>query len=187
MIENNKSKWIIDPSHSSVEFSVKHLGIAWVKGRFTKFSVLAEFDSDNLEGGSVETKIEAESITTSDEKRDAHLKSPDFFDVENYPQAVFKSRSIKKTGGDEYKIEGELTIRGITKPVTLNGSYLGARLVPSLSGGEGQEKRAGFSAKTVINRHDFGVNWDMPSGEEVPIVGGEVEVSLNMEFIKPTS
>lgn len=176
------SKWTIDPIHSSVEFSVKHLGVAWIRGRFLKFEGSADFDPENPENGSVEAKIDASTIATGNEKRDAHLKGSDFFDVEKHPYVIFKSTKAEKADGNKYKVSGELTMRGIVKPVVLDVEFLGAREIPS---GEGKsETRAGFMAKTTINRHDFGISWDAPAGEGATMAGGEVEVSVNIEAVR---
>ena len=179
----NKSKWILDPVHSSVEFNVKHMGVAWVKGRFTSATAEAEFSPENLEEGSVQGEIKTESINTFEESRDRHLKSADFFDVENYPEIKFQSSEINKIKDDEYEIKGDLTIRDISKPTVLKTTFFGAREIP---GGEGKDPvvRSGFSAKTTINRHDFKVSWDAPAGEGVSTVAGEVEIILQIEMIK---
>src|SRR3989344_3262254 len=109
-------KWKIDLAHSSIEFSVKHWGVAWVGGRFNDFSGSIEFDPDNLEKLSVEVEIEAISVWTGQEQRDGHLKSADFFDVQNYPTATLKSTDFKKSADSSYQLYGDLTIRGVTKP-----------------------------------------------------------------------
>jgi polyisoprenoid-binding protein YceI len=174
-------KWYIDNTHSSVEFSVRHMGIAWVRGRFLKFEGTADFDPQNLEAGLVEVKIDASSISTGNEKRDDHLRSPDFFDVQNHPLITFKSMKVNKAGKN-YRVSGDLTMRGVTKPVTLEVEFFGVREIPS---GDGKsEMRAGLSAKTVLNRHDFGVNWDAPAGEGASMAGEEVEVTINIELVK---
>ena len=176
------AQWKFDPPHSSAEFSVRHLGVAWVRGRFMKMSGLADFELDNPEVGSVEVSIDAASINTGDEKRDNHLRSADFFDVAREPVITFKSTSVKKGEGAQYEVTGDLTMRGITKSVALVLTFLGSRAIPS---GEGAaETRAGFMAKITINRHDFGISWDMPLAMGVTMVGGEVDVTLNVEAIK---
>ncbi|MCH8748149.1 YceI family protein [Patescibacteria group bacterium] len=183
MSHNTATKWVIDPAHSSVEFSVKHMGIAWVKGRFTEFEAEANFDSQDPAGGSIQADIKTDSIWTGDEGRDNHLRGEDFFDVANHPSITFKSTKIEAAGDGSYKITGDVTIRGITHPVVFEGSYSGAREIPS---GEGKEPvtRAGFTVKTTINRHDFKVSWDAPAGEGATTVGGEVEVNLNIELLQ---
>ncbi len=183
MMQNAQISWTIDPTHSMIEFAVKHLGVSWVKGRFTKVEGKAQFDHDNPAKGSVEASIKTASIWTGDEGRDRHLRSADFFDAEHHPAITFKSTGIEKAGGQEYKISGNLTMRGVTRPVVLVALFLGVRKIPS---GEGKEPSvvAGVSAKTVLNRHDFNISWDMPSGEGVTAVAGEVEVNLDIRLQK---
>ncbi|MBI4215219.1 MAG: YceI family protein [Parcubacteria group bacterium] len=178
------AQWTFDPAHSSAEFSVKHFGVSWVKGRFANLDGKIFFDPDKPDaGGSVEAKIDAKSVWTGDAARDNHLRSKDFFDVDRYPHLTFKSTGVQKARENEYKVKGDLTIRGVTKQVTLETIYLGARPIPS---GEGKPPvtRAGFSAKTTINRHDFGVSWDMPLGIGLTTVGGEVDITLNIEAVR---
>lgn len=177
------TKWKFDSVHSSVEFSVRHLGISWVKGRFTEVSGSAEFDIDNPEKGFWQAEIEAKSIWTGSDSRDNHLRSKDFFDIEHNPQITFKSNKVEKVQGNEFKVTGDLTMRGITKPVTLAVEYLETREIPS---GEGKmpTTRAGFFAKTTVNRHDFEISWDAPVGNGATTVGGEVDITINVEAIK---
>lgn len=161
---------------------MRHLGVAWVRGRFMKMSGMADFELASPETGSVEVSIDAASISTGDEKRDNHLRSADFFDVVQNPLITFKSTSVKKVEGEQYEVLGDLTMRGITKSVILALTFLGSREIPS---GEGAaETRAGFAAKATLNRHDFGISWDMPVAMGVTVVGGEVDVTLNVEAIK---
>ncbi len=177
------TKWKFDSIHSFVEFSVRHLGVSWVKGRFAELSGSAEFDLDNPEKSFWQAEIEVKSIWTGNDSRDNHLKSKDFFDVENHPQITFKSTEVEKVQGNEFKIIGDLTMRGITKPVKLAVEYLETREIPS---GEGKAPitKAGFSAKTTVNRHDFEISWDAPAGNGVTTVGGEVDITINVEAIK---
>lgn len=179
----NINQWKFDPAHSSAEFSVRHLGIAWVKGRFTEVSGSAEFDPNNPEKSFWQTEIEGKSIWTGDNSRDNHLRSKDFFDVENHPQITFKSTKVEKVQDNEFKITGNLTMRGITKPVTLAVEYLGVREIPSVDG-KTLTTRSGFSAKTTVNRHDFKISWDAPAGVGATTVGGEVDITINIEAIK---
>lgn len=176
------SRWIIDPIHSSVEFSIRHFGVSWVRGCFRTFEGFVEFDPENQTSGSIEAKIDASSIDTGNEKRDDHLKSADFFDVRRYPYVTFKSTKVEKATGNHYKVLGDLSMRGVTKSVVLDVEFLGVREIPS---GDGKsETHSGFSAKTTINRHDFGINWDAPVGEGTTTAGGEVDVTINIEAIK---
>ena len=145
-------------------------------------SGMADFELDNPEAGSVEVSIDAASINTGDEKRDNHLRSADFFDVARESVITFKSTSVKKGEGAQYEVIGDLTMRGITKSVALALTFFGSGEIPL---GEGAtETRAGFAARTTLNRHDFGISWDMPVTKGVTMVGGEVDVTLNVEAIK---
>lgn len=176
------TQWSIDSAHSSVEFGVKHLGISWVKGRFSGLEGTAVFDPAHPETGSIEAVVKTKSVWTGNEARDNHLRGKDFFDAENYPVAEFKSTSIKKEHGSAYRVTGDFTLKGVTHQILLEGTYSGARKIPQ---GEGKKPaiRAGFSVKTAINRHDFGMSWDMPAGEGAPSVGGEVEIIINFEVV----
>jgi polyisoprenoid-binding protein YceI len=143
--------WAIDPAHSTVEFTIKHLGLATVKGRAVEVS-------GTIEGGkqpSIAGTVAVASITTHDETRDGHLKSPDFFDVERYPELRFSSTSIESYGED-LVVEGELTIKGVTKPVELRGTFVGVGTDPW-----GNE-RIGVDLAGTIDRSDFGVSWNAP-------------------------
>jgi polyisoprenoid-binding protein YceI len=143
--------WSIDPAHSAVEFHVKHLGLATVKGR-------APVVRGTIEGGgepSLEGTVDVSSITTFDENRDGHLQSPEFFDVERYPELTFTSTSIA-AAGDELTVDGELTIKGIAKPVTLTGAFVGTGTDPWGS------ERLGIDLETIVDRADWGLTWNAP-------------------------
>lgn len=170
--------WTIDTAHSVVEFSVKHLVVATAKGRFTKVSGQAEFDEANPANSWIEATIDASSINTGDEKRDGHLVSPDFFEVEKYPTITFKSKKVEKDGGD-YKITGDLTMHGVTKEVTLQTEYSGQTKNP-FSG----NIHAGFSAHTSINRKDFDLNWNVALEAGGVMVSEKVNINLEVELIK---
>jgi len=177
------AKWNLDPPHTSVEFSVRHLGVAWVKGHFMDIKGSAEFDPAHPEKAFGEVEIEAKSIWTNNEMRDNHLRSKDFFNVEQYPLVTFKSTGVEKISDREFRATGDLTMRGITRPVTLAVEFFGIREVPS-GDGKTRETHAGFSAKTTVNRHDFGISWDAPIGGGITTVGGEVDVIINAEAIR---
>ena len=157
--------WAIDPVHSEVGFSARHFGVSKVKGRFDKFEGSFVTGEDPL-ASSVTATIDATSINTNQEQRDAHIRSADFFHVEDHPTITFVSTGIKEDG-DEYLLEGDLTIRGTTKPVALKLELNG--FGPDAYGGT----RAGFTATTDINRTDFGVSFNGP----IPGVPGGVVVS----------
>lgn len=172
------SQWKIDPSHTLVEFGVRHLMITTVKGRFGGVEGTITGDPGDWGNASVDVKIEAASIDTRNQDRDNHLRSADFFEVEKYPYITFKSTKVTQTGDDTFDIEGELTIRDVTKPVTLNATFLGLAKDPW-----GNEK-VGFSAKAKINRKDFGLTWNAPLEAGGVLVGDEVTIQLEVQATK---
>ncbi len=170
--------WIIDTSHSMVEFSVKHMMISTVRGRFTKFNGTFEIDERNPANSKLEGTAEVASIDTHDANRDGHLRSPDFFDVEKYPTMAFRSTKIEPAGQDKYKVTGDLTIKGLTKPVTFNVS----------SEGQGKDpwgnQRLGFSAEASISRKDWGLTWNVALETGGWLVGDSVKIALEMELMQ---
>jgi polyisoprenoid-binding protein YceI len=172
--------WRIDPSHSHVEFSVKHLMIARVKGRFAGVAGTVRLEP-GLAGSSVEVVIDASSIDTRDQRRDAHLRSADFFDVETFPELTFRSRQVTPLGTGDFRVVGDLTIRDVTRAVTLEVADEGRSGDPW--GGE----RAGFSATTMLDRRDFGLTWNQALETGGVLVGNEIEVSLDIELVKETA
>jgi polyisoprenoid-binding protein YceI len=169
--------WKIDPSHSSVGFSVRHLGLARVRGRFAEFDGSVEVAEDP-EQSSVSVEIQAASIDTRDANRDGHLVSGDFFDVEHHPTLDFHSTGVRYTGGDQWAVDGELTIRGVTRPVTLDANFEGSARDPW--GGE----RAAFTATTEVDREDFGLTWNQTLETGGVLVGKKVRIELEVELIK---
>lgn len=172
------STYIIDPSHSSAEFSVKHMMIAKVNGGFEKLSGTLTFDSKNPEASQIEVSIDAASINTREAQRDAHLKSPDFFDVEKYPTLNFSSKKVM-ANKNEWKIIGDLTIHGVTQSVTLNVE------APSdeIKDPWGNIKIAA-SGTTKIKRKDFGLTWNSALEAGGFLVGDDVSINLDVQFIK---
>lgn len=170
-------KWDFDPVHSSVGFRVRHMVVSKVTGHFNKWSGELEFDEQNPAASKVRARIDAASLDTRDEKRDAHLRSADFFDVEKYPELVFESTRIEGKG-EELKLVGNLTIRGVTREVTLDVDYSGRAKDPW--GGE----RAGFSAKGSIDRKDYGLNWNVALEAGGILVGEKVELLLEIEVVR---
>jgi polyisoprenoid-binding protein YceI len=171
--------WDIDATHSTVGFSVRHMMVSKVRGYFREFSgeiVTAE----NPEHSSVTAAIDLASIDTRQEQRDAHIRSADFFDVENHPTMTFRSTAVRTDGADWF-VEGDLTIKGNTRPVTLALELNG--FGPDAYGGT----RAGFSAKTEINRNDFGVDIKMPMDGGGVVVGDKVTVELEIEAVLRTA
>ena len=170
--------WSIDPAHSHVEFAVRHLMISTVKGRFTDVSgVVRTHDGDPAQG-EVDITIGVASIDTREAQRDAHLRSADFFDVEHVPTMTFKSRRIEGDAGDRFTLAGDLTIRGVTRPVVLAVTAEGRGKDPW--GGE----RAGFSATTKIKRSDFGLTWNQLLETGGVAVSDDVKISIDVELVK---
>ena len=172
-----KESWSIDVDHSEVGFAVKHLMVSTVKGSFRKVTGTIVLDTEDITRSQVEAVIDTTSIETRQEQRDAHLRSPDFFDVENYPEITFRSTTVEKLGEDRLRVLGNLTIRGVTKPVVLDVEQAGRSKDPW--GGE----RTGFSATTKINREDFGLTWNAALEAGGVLVGNEVKISLEIEAI----
>ncbi len=170
-------QWLVDSAHSEIGFSVTHLMISRVRGNFSDFSGTASFDPDNLEHGSIEVEIDAASIDTRDEDRDGHLRSEDFFDVEQYPVIRFASTSVEPVGSGGYNVHGELTIKGETRPVTLNAKF--SEPVPDPFGGT----RIGASAETKVNRSDFGLTWNQALETGGVLVGDEISISINAQLV----
>src|SRR3984957_984147 len=148
------STWNIDPAHSAAEFKVRHMMISYVKGRFSGLSGVLKLDEADYIHSTVEVSIPADSVSTVDDNLDAHLKNADFFDVEQFPTLTFKSTSIRSTGGDDYAVTGDLTIRGVTKSVTLSVND-----VSEPSKDPWGNQRIGLSGSAKINRKDFGLVW----------------------------
>lgn len=173
-----KTKWVLDPSHSEITFKVKHLMITNVKGEFKNFTV--EIDNEDFKNAAVKVSIDTSSINTNSTERDNHLKSADFFDVENYAKMTFESTSFEQLEDDKYKLKGLLTIRGVSKEVALDVEYGGTIKDPW-----GNEK-AGFSLEGKINRKDWGLNWNAALETGGVLVSDEVKISGEVEFAKQT-
>ncbi len=169
--------WKTDLSHSQVKFSVTHLVIAEVTGKFNDFEVtLTQTGKDDFAGSSLEATITMASIDTDNETRDKHLRSDDFFNAETYPVMTFKSAKIEKTGEKTYKITGDLTIRDVTRTVVLDTRYMGEVKDPRGT------MKSGFKATTSINRFDYGVKWDKKIEAGGLVVGETVDITLLMEL-----
>jgi polyisoprenoid-binding protein YceI len=169
--------WKIDPSHTHSTFTIRHLVISNVRGEFRSTSGAVKIDEQDPSRSSVEAVIDAASIHTREEKRDAHLRSADFFDVEKYPTITFRSSKVEKAG-EGYKVTGDLTMHGVTKPVVLEVTSL----TPEIKDMQGKPRR-GLSARTTIDRRDFGLTWSKMV-EAGPVVGNEVKIELEAEIVK---
>jgi polyisoprenoid-binding protein YceI len=172
-----KTTWKLDPSHSTVEFSAKHLMITTVKGRITDVEGTIHMDEKNPGNSSVEATLKAKSVDTRTDQRDQHLRSADFLDVEKYPEIKFRSTRIQ---GDKqsFKLTGDLTIREVTRPITLDVDFEGATKDPW--GGE----RVGFSANGKIDRRDFGLTWNQALETGGVVVGNDIKISLEVQAVK---
>lgn len=167
----------IDKSHSEVSFQVRHL-VTQVRGSFNDYEGTINLDPADLEKSSVDFRIQAASIDTNNADRDKHLRAEDFFHTEKHPEITFKSKGIKKTGKDTYNVTGTLTLRGVSKEVTLPVTYLGAVKDPW-----GNEK-AGFSTEITLNRKDYGINWNAALDNGGVVLSDEVKVAINLETQK---
>lgn len=173
-----KTKWVLDSMHSEVQFKVKHLVISTVTGNFGKFEATAETDGDAFETATVSFSADVDSITTGNEQRDGHLKSADFFDAGNHPKITFESTGISKIGDDQYKLNGNLTMRGVTKPVTLDAHFGGTMTDPY------GNFKAGFEVTGKVNRKEFGLHWHAVTEAGGIVVSDEVRIHANVQFAK---
>ncbi|OBA77263.1 hypothetical protein A5641_18695 [Mycobacterium sp. 1554424.7] len=167
--------WAIDPAHSSINFSVRHLMVSKVRGAFDNLSGAIVVADDGTP--SVRAEIAVDSVNTGNGQRDAHLKSPDFFDADKYPVATFTSSSVE-SNGDSYVLRGDLTLKGVTKPVALDLEFNG------VNPGMGHGEVAGFEASVVLHRKDFGIDIDLPLETGGAVVGDKVTVTLEIEAVK---
>jgi len=172
------SEYSIDPSHSQAAFSVRHLMISNVRGEFGKTTGSVTVDDADITRSTVSATIDATTINTREPKRDGHLRSPDFFDTAKFPTITFKSTSVKKAGKDKLTVAGDLTMHGVTKPVTLE-----VTLTPELKSPFGDVRR-GVQATTKLNRKDFGLTWNKALETGGVVVGDEVAVTLDVELVK---
>ena len=178
---NAQSTWKSDPAHSSIEFTVTHMVISEVTGKFGGFEAVIESGKEDFTNASIEFSADASSINTGIEKRDAHLKSADFFDVEKFPKLTFKSTSFKKVEGKKYALKGNLTMHGVTKPVVLDVVYNGTIKDPY-----GQTK-AGFKITGELNRTDYGLAWNAALETGGVVVSEEVGITANIQLVKEVS
>lgn len=173
-----QTKWNVDAVHSSVKFTVSHLVISEVEGSFKKFNGSISTANPDFSGASIEFTVDVKSISTDNDMRDNHLKSPDFFDAEKFPEMTFKSTSFKKVSGNKYELVGDLTMHGVTKSVKFSVDYGG-----TMNDGMGNTK-AGFKATAVIDRFNYGLKWSKATETGGLVVGNEVTINLRLEFAK---
>jgi len=172
------TKWIIDNTHSEIHFKVRHLMVSWVTGSFKEFNAVVETENEDISTVKVRFTADINSIFTNNEQRDAHLKTGDFFEAEKYPQLIFESEKLEKIDDENYKVHGTLTMRGISKKIVLNAEYGGMTEDPW------GNTRFGFSVSGKINRKDFGVSFSMVSETGGILLGEEVTINANAEFVK---
>ena len=173
-----QSKWNVDPTHSNVKFSVSHMVISEVEGSFSDFDGTLEAPGADFNNATIEFSVNVGSINTNSEQRDGHLKSADFFDAAKYPAMTFKSGSFRKTTGNNYVLDGSLTIKGVTKKVTFDVTYGGTVKDPY------GNTKAGFKAKGSIKRMDYGLTWSAVTEAGGLVVGDEVSIMFNIELAK---
>ncbi len=171
--------WTIDPAHSTARFRVRHLMISNVEGRFGKVTGTIHYDESDVSKSSVEATIDTSTVNTEVADRDKHLKSADFFDVEKYPTMTFRSTKVEKAGEGKLKVTGDLTIRGVTKPVVLSVDGPSAPILNPWG-----NVKAGASATTSIDRQDFGVSWNKTLDAGGVVVGDEVNITIEIEMAK---
>lgn len=172
------TKWALDPTHSEINFKVKHMMISSVSGQFKQFDSSVETTGDDFTTAKINFTADVNSISTNNEQRDGHLKTGDFFDAENHPKLTFTSDKLEKVSGDDYKLHGTLTLRGVSKPVALDVDFGGIAV-----DGYGNT-RAGFSLTGKINRKDFGVNFSMVTEAGGIVVGEDVKLDIHVQYIK---
>jgi len=170
------TKWIIDPDHSGAAFSVRHMMIANVRGQFCKVGGTVYFDPLDITNSSIELSIDASSIFTGIQKRDDHLKSADFFDVEKYPAISFISTRVHSVNGNKAQVSGDLTIHGITRQITVSVEFSGPVNDPL-----GDGSSMGFAISAIINREDYGIMWNQPMANNGIMVSREVQLFIDLE------
>jgi len=176
--EAQTTQWGYDNTHAKVGFSISHFGISETEGKFTKFDGRVLSDKFDFSDAQIDFTIDVNSINTEEAQRDTHLKSPDFFDVAKFPTITFKGKALKPTGKNKYKLTGDLVMHGVTKSVELDVTYRGTVVDPF------KNTKAGFKINGVIDRTQFGLNWNGKLSTGNLLVGNEVELDINIELIK---
>ncbi|MEU4955309.1 YceI family protein [Streptomyces lavendulae] len=179
------TKWFFEPGHTAAEFRARHMMVTYVRGQLKNVHGLLEVDPDEPEKARVEATVDATQVYTGQPQRDAHLRSADFFDVEHHPTWTFVGSRIHQASGTEFEVTGELMVRGVTRLVTFDVTYLGQWDTPWWEEGRdlGPRRRAGFTARTRINRHDFGVSWNDVVDRGGVVVSSMVDVTVDVEAV----
>ncbi len=172
------TKWAIDPAHSEIQFKVKHMMISTVTGHFKQFNATVETEGDDFSTAKINFSADVKSISTNNEQRDGHLNASDFFESESHPQLIFVSDSMEKLNDENYRLIGTLTMRGVSKAITLEVELGGIMVDPY------GNTRAGFSIAGKVNRKDYGVNFSMISETGSILLAEEVKIHVNAEFLK---
>lgn len=175
------ARWKLDPAHSGVSFTVRHMMVSKVRGTISGIDGWLEFDETNPANSTIEASVDVSTINTQQTDRDAHLRSADFFDVENYPTLTFKSTKVEVSSDNTGKVQGDLTVRGVTRPVTFDVEYFGTIKSPF------GDTRAGFTGNVTINREDFGLTWNQALETGGVLVGKEVSIHVELETILETA
>jgi polyisoprenoid-binding protein YceI len=180
--------WVFEPGHTAAEFRARHMMVSWVRGHFKDVHGSLEFDPDNSAQLAIETTIQAHTLWTGEPQRDDHLRSSDFLDVAKHPAISFKSTTSKCVGANDYEVSGELTIRGIRRPVVLEMHYLGKWRTPywTDAGDAGPITRIGFVGQARLNRHDFQVSWNGALENKGLVVSDEVFIQVDVEALLET-
>lgn len=171
--------WQLDPTHTQIGFSVKHMMVSTVRGQFNSYTATVDLDEQHPERSHVAVSIDPASITTGEARRDGHLRTADFFEVEKYPAITFNSTSVEATGTDEYRVAGDLTMHGVTRPVTLNVTLEGQ--THDMQG----QRRAGFTLSGAVNRKDFGLTWNVALEQGGMLVSDKVQLVIEAEVFEP--
>jgi len=172
------TKWVLDPAHAEVQFKVRHMLVSNVTGHFKTFTASAETEGDDMTTAKAHFSADINSISTNNEQRDGHLRTGDFFDAENHPQLTFEGAGLTKVSDDNYTMNGTLTMRGVSKPITVNVEYGGMIKDPW------GNNRVGFSVTGKLNRKDFGVSFSLVSETGSILLGEEVSFAANVEFVQ---
>jgi polyisoprenoid-binding protein YceI len=177
--------WIFEPGHTAAEFRAVHMMVTWVRGLFKDVRGTVEFDPERRMDTTFEGRMDATRLWTGEPTRDAHLRSADFFDVENHPEITFAGRFTERTGAAHFKAEADLSIRGVTRTVPLDVAWLGEWTTPFWEGdvNRGEMSRIGFEATTRLNRHDFGVSWQDEIAGGGVVAGNEIDIVVDVEAI----
>jgi polyisoprenoid-binding protein YceI len=173
--------WTVDANHSGVHFKVRHIGLTNVRGRFNRYEAALTV-GDTLEQTQVTADVDLSSVDTNQADRDAHLLGTDFFSADQHPTMTFRSTAVRDLGDGDYELDGDLTLNGVTNPVTLDVEYLGTEVYPA----DGTT-HAGFAATTTVNRDDFGIDFNMPLGLGTFALGKKIAVELELQFVAPAS